>query len=312
MHARRVVLAVTATVAFVAVGCVPPTPPGPTTTTTTAPVGRPTAIASGSPTIGDAPLTVQFDSSGSLPGTGTGLTYQWNFGDGSSPDATPNPSHLYLNPGTYTARLTLTNSLGSSTSAPIVVTVNVDANPKYYVRVGGGTGSTCGPILNPCASIAEAQTNALATQNIRTIRVAGGNFSGPLDVAGGMSISGGWKNDFSGYGIGVITTINGTGNAAPVRFAGVANSSISAVSIQATTRTSGNAVGVEVSGGSSNITIGDNDAPRTIVAGGVGPQPPATRRAGSRTRQAKRRWLLMANVGATVEAMAERVTEREW
>ena len=128
MTKRRLIVPMLGALVLVAMACVPPAPPGPTTSTTTttaAPLGRPTAIAGATPTVGDAPLTVTFDSSGSLPGTGTDLTYSWDFGDGSPADTTPAPSHLYLNPGTFQARLTLTNSLGTSTSAPRSCSVTV-------------------------------------------------------------------------------------------------------------------------------------------------------------------------------------------
>ena len=58
----------------------------------------PTAVASGTPLYGPAPLSVQFSSEGSfdpdLAGGGT-LTYAWNFGDGSPIDADPDPLHVF-------------------------------------------------------------------------------------------------------------------------------------------------------------------------------------------------------------------------
>jgi PKD repeat protein len=47
--------------------------------------------------------------------TGTNLTFEWDFGDGSPTSAEENPSHTYAAAGVYTATLTVTNSLGSST-----------------------------------------------------------------------------------------------------------------------------------------------------------------------------------------------------
>ena len=67
---------------LIAAACTP-TGGGTGTTTTTADSGPPIAVASASPTIGDAPYTVYFDSTGSIPGTGVGLTYAWDFGDGT-------------------------------------------------------------------------------------------------------------------------------------------------------------------------------------------------------------------------------------
>jgi PKD repeat protein len=47
--------------------------------------------------------------------TGTGLSFVWNFGDGSPTSTEENPSHTYAAAGTYTVSLTATNVLGSST-----------------------------------------------------------------------------------------------------------------------------------------------------------------------------------------------------
>ena len=231
--------------ALIALSCTT-TPGGGGGSTTTVPTGPPTAVASASPTIGDAPLTVFFDSSGSSPGTGTGLTYQWDFGDGSPIATSPNPSHVYNNPGVYTALLLMTNSLGSSISAPITVTVNVDPNPKYYVRTNGSTGAGCGPLADPCSKISEAQANAVAN-GIGTIRVAGGNYNDPISLASNMEITGGWKQDFSDFGPTQVTTIFGNGTTTPVTIDGTSNSRISGITAQGVTRTSGSAVKVSLS-----------------------------------------------------------------
>ena len=149
---------------LIAGACVPPPDGGggSTTTSTTVNTGPPTAVAGASPTVGDAPLTVTFSSAGSSPGTGTGLTYEWDFGDGSPAATGPSVTHTYESVGTFTARLTMTSSEGSSTSPGVLITVNQDPHPKFYVRTDGSTGSTCGPRANPCASIAEARTGRRA------------------------------------------------------------------------------------------------------------------------------------------------------
>ena len=97
---------------LIAAACTP-TGGGTGTTTTTADSGPPVAVASASPTIGDAPYTVYFDSTGSIPGTGVGLTYAWDFGDGTPTVDSPSTSHGYATVGTFTAKLTMTNSAGT-------------------------------------------------------------------------------------------------------------------------------------------------------------------------------------------------------
>jgi outer membrane protein OmpA-like peptidoglycan-associated protein len=61
------------------------------------------------PKSGPSPFTTQFEgtaSGGRLP-----YAYSWNFGDGSS-STEQNPDHTYKNPGTYTARFSVTDSKG--------------------------------------------------------------------------------------------------------------------------------------------------------------------------------------------------------
>ena len=69
----------------------------------------PTASFTGTPTSGDAPLTVVF-TDGSTGAT----SWSWDFGDGGT-SAVQNPSHTYSAAGTYTVVLTVTNSCGSDT-----------------------------------------------------------------------------------------------------------------------------------------------------------------------------------------------------
>lgn len=77
--------------------------------------------ASGSPTSGTAPLTVQFD--GSASGGCPNYTYTWNFGDGST-SSDQNPSHTYQTVGNYSASLTVTDSKGTTSQNSVSLMVN--------------------------------------------------------------------------------------------------------------------------------------------------------------------------------------------
>jgi PGF-pre-PGF domain-containing protein len=70
----------------------------------------PTASFTASPLEGEAPLTVQFTDTS----TGSVTTWLWEFGDGSKSEV-KNPLHTYSGAGTYTVKLTVTNSFGSHT-----------------------------------------------------------------------------------------------------------------------------------------------------------------------------------------------------
>jgi PKD repeat protein len=89
----------------------------------------PVAALSASPTSGSAPLTVNFDASGSnIPagGCGTINSYIFDFGDASQvTQATSTISHTYNSAGTYPARVRVTNTVGltSSNVAEAVISV---------------------------------------------------------------------------------------------------------------------------------------------------------------------------------------------
>jgi len=82
----------------------------------------PTAKIDASPTVGLAPLGVQFTGDGSKDPEGSSLTYFWNFGDGTT-STLANPTHTYTQNGTYTAALTVSDGTltGSTISFPIYV-----------------------------------------------------------------------------------------------------------------------------------------------------------------------------------------------
>ena len=70
--------------------------------------GAPTADFSASVTSGPAPLVVNFTDNSTAgigaPGTGNIVSYDWDFGDGSS-SSLQNPSHTYASTGVYDVTL---------------------------------------------------------------------------------------------------------------------------------------------------------------------------------------------------------------
>jgi uncharacterized repeat protein (TIGR01451 family) len=76
----------------------------------------PIAVASASPTVGPAPLTVAFDGSGSTDPDGDPLSHSWDLdGNGTFGDATGvAPSFTYTSPGTYHPILRVTDTRGGS------------------------------------------------------------------------------------------------------------------------------------------------------------------------------------------------------
>jgi len=89
---------------------------------------------------GSAPLTVNFDSTGSTDPDGTIMSYVWDFGDtnnstvdnpNSSTEA--NPSHTYTNIGNYTPTLTITDNVGAKASLSANITVS-DTNAGCFMN----------------------------------------------------------------------------------------------------------------------------------------------------------------------------------
>jgi PKD repeat protein len=155
----------------------PPAPP---------PNTPPTAVASAASTTVLELATVQFSSAGSNDSDGI-ASYLWSFSDGGTSTAA-NPSRTYATVGTYTATLTVTDTLGA-TSAPSSVTITVEDNPNLNVDVSA---------ITLVASTAKGGSTGLATIYVRdaTSPVAGvavsvqwsgvvsGNSTGTTDATG--------------------------------------------------------------------------------------------------------------------------------
>ena len=81
------------------------------------------AIITTNSSEGTAPLTVAFDGASS---TGEITSFSWSFGDGTTSD-TNNIDHLYIIPGTYTAKLTVSDASATTHIATTVITVTEGA-----------------------------------------------------------------------------------------------------------------------------------------------------------------------------------------
>lgn len=87
-----------------------------------------------STTAGCGPLIVQFTNLS----TGSGLSYQWNFGNGNS-STSANPSATYINPGVYTVTLTATNGGQSDTETKTgYITVYQKPAPDFSASIVQG------------------------------------------------------------------------------------------------------------------------------------------------------------------------------
>jgi PKD repeat protein len=79
---------------------------------------------------------VSFSANGSDP-EGAALTYSWDFGDGGT-SLRQNPDHRYMEPGTYTAKVTVKDRKGATGAATVqIVVTNPPGNVAPTVDAAG-------------------------------------------------------------------------------------------------------------------------------------------------------------------------------
>ena len=85
----------------------------------------PVPVIKANVTAGEAPLTVDFDSSASYDfGGGIIVDHAWDFGDGDTANGS-NTTHTYINGGNYTVWLVVTDDSGAASSAQTIITVSM-------------------------------------------------------------------------------------------------------------------------------------------------------------------------------------------
>jgi PKD repeat protein len=114
------------------------------------------------PTSGSAPLNVKFDGSGSYdPDGGNIVSYQWDFGDGSTGTGSV-VYHTYYNAGTYTVTLTVTDDEG--TIGYTSVTITVYSFPGYASFTYNPTTPYVGETVTFDGSSSTASSGAVITE----------------------------------------------------------------------------------------------------------------------------------------------------
>jgi PKD repeat protein len=86
---------------------------------------QPPVASVGGPYTGPEGASISFDGGGSTDLSGLGLTYAWDFGDGSATASGKAPSRVYADNGTYTVTLTVSDGHLTSSAATTASVSNV-------------------------------------------------------------------------------------------------------------------------------------------------------------------------------------------
>jgi glucose/arabinose dehydrogenase len=132
----------------------------------------PTAVAAGTPTSGQAPLTVTFSSAGSSDPEGSALTYSWNFGDGATSTAA-NPTHTFTTNNTYNVTLTVTDPDGASGTAGVQIGVGNTAPTVTITAPANGRQFSFGDTVAFTLSITDPEDGAIDCARAKMTYVLG-------------------------------------------------------------------------------------------------------------------------------------------
>ena len=130
----------------------------------------PVAAIAASPLTGQAPLQVNFSSTGSQDDDlQSNISFNWDFGDQTS-STEAMPTHLYTSAGEYTVTLTVTDNLGASDVANINISVDT---PPFIKQLAYGEIFTAGTVSG---SYQDTYPDSGSSQSI-TERQSGGRKS---------------------------------------------------------------------------------------------------------------------------------------
>jgi PKD repeat protein/endonuclease YncB( thermonuclease family) len=127
---------------------------------------NPVAVASANPTNGLAPLTVNLSSAGTSDPDLDPLTYEWDFGDGSSVSTEADPVHTYTVNGVYDATLTVRDDTDGIDTETVQITVGNEDPDVTITSPSSGVPFKTGDTINYSATATDNQDGALDPADI--------------------------------------------------------------------------------------------------------------------------------------------------
>jgi PKD repeat protein len=152
----------------------------------------PVAVAVADKTSGPAPLTVNFDGTQCYDPEGADLSYTWNFGDTSLPSNAVSPQHTYQVPGTYLAKVLVTDDWGQRASDSIEITIHLPYVSPLTVEFGnlevGDSSTAIVTTTNTKSSGTLKVTDVSLTSSSSSTFSISGSYSWPVTLDPGDSV----------------------------------------------------------------------------------------------------------------------------
>lgn len=214
----------------------------------------------------------------SAHGGATVASYNVRWGDGTAdhsstacagtPSCTQGVSHTYAESGVNLIRVTVTDSLGNSRT--VSATVGVGGEQLFVSTTRGTDNGTCGASGAPCKTIAYGIARASA-EGRTLVKVAGGTYP-RFAVAGGISVHGGFAEDFVTDGSATIVqtsaeSVGGQHSAIAVNNV-VTPTVVQRLTIQGSNSGGAPLTGVHVTNGSNSVVLR-----QLTISGGSGASP---------------------------------------
>jgi len=131
----------------------------------------PVAVISAVPTSGAAPLTVNFNGTGSTdadPADQGRLQYRWDFTDDGTVDATTSTATFaYANGGAHTARLTVVDTLGATGTTTVTITVGSTPPTSFIDTPAAGLTWAVGDTISFSGHATDPEQGALPASALR-------------------------------------------------------------------------------------------------------------------------------------------------